>query len=123
MNSHQAQACYKKNFDRGVSRKNINLQEGDEAYVRVEVTDVGRSHKLDSLVQGPYRVVENAGTTFRLKIGGETVRVSSDRVTRAPSRSDPPTVDDGSPARIWAPNTVQDSVPVSVEDPPTPDRV
>jgi hypothetical protein len=52
MNLHQAQARYKKNFDRGVSRKNVNLQEGEEAYVHVEVTDVGRNHKLESLVQG-----------------------------------------------------------------------
>jgi hypothetical protein len=37
----------------------------------VEVTDVGRNHKLESLVQGPYRVVENAGTTLRLSIGEE----------------------------------------------------
>jgi Integrase core domain len=81
MNLHQAQARYKKNFDRGVSRKNANLQDGDEAYVRLEVTDVERNHKLESLVKGPYRVVENAGTTFRLKIGEETVRISSDRVT------------------------------------------
>jgi Chromo (CHRromatin Organisation MOdifier) domain len=40
---------------------------------------------LESLVQGPYRVVENAGTTFRLQIGDEVVRISSDRITRAPS--------------------------------------
>jgi hypothetical protein len=95
MNLHQAQARYKKNFDRGVSRKNVTLQEGDEAYVRVKVTDVGRNHKLESLLQGRYRVVENAGNTFLLKIGEETVRVSSERVTRAPSRSDPSTDEDG----------------------------
>jgi hypothetical protein len=41
---------------------------------------------LESLVQGPYEVVENAGTTFRLRIGGETVRVSSDRFTPEPIR-------------------------------------
>jgi hypothetical protein len=51
---------------------NANLQEGDEAYERVEVTDFDRNHKLESFVQGPYRVVENAGNTFRLKIGEET---------------------------------------------------
>ena len=66
MNLHHAQTRYKKNFDRGVVQKNANLEEGDDAYVRVEVTDVGRNHKLESLVQGPYRVVENAGNTFRL---------------------------------------------------------
>jgi Chromo (CHRromatin Organisation MOdifier) domain len=123
MNLQQAQAGYKKIFDRGVSRKNVDLQEGDEAYVRVEVTDVGRNHKLESFVQGPYRVMENAGSTFRLKIGEETVRISSDRVTRAPSRSDPPADEDGSPVRIRAPTTVQDPAPVLNADPPTPDRV
>jgi hypothetical protein len=83
-NLHKAQARYKKSYDRGVVRKNTDLSAGDEAYLRVEVTDVGRNHKLESLVQGPYRVVENAGTTIRLSIGDEFVRVSSDRVTRAP---------------------------------------
>jgi hypothetical protein len=66
VNLHQAQTRYKKNFDRGVSQKNANLREGDEAYIRVEVTDVGRNHKLESPVQGPYHVLENAGTTFGL---------------------------------------------------------
>jgi hypothetical protein len=37
-------------------------------------------------VQGPYEVVENAKETFWLRIGEETIRVSSDRVTRAPVR-------------------------------------
>jgi hypothetical protein len=67
--------------------KNAELAEGDEGYVRVEVTETGWNHKLDSLVQCPYRVVENAGTTFLLQIADEVVRVSSDRVTRAPSRA------------------------------------
>jgi hypothetical protein len=75
------------------------------------------------VTQGPYRVVENAGTTFRLKIGEETVRISSDRVTRAPSRSDPPADEDDSPVRIRAPTPIQDPVPVSTEDPPIPDRI
>jgi hypothetical protein len=59
-NLHQAQTRYKRSYDRGVAQKNGKLQEGDEAYPRVEVTDVGRNHKLESLVQGPYQVVENA---------------------------------------------------------------
>lgn len=91
VNLHKAQARYKRNYDRGVYPKNTGLTEGDEAYVRVEVTETGRNHKLESLVQGPYRVVENAGTTFRLQIGDEVVRVSSDRVTRAPSPVNPDT--------------------------------
>jgi Chromo (CHRromatin Organisation MOdifier) domain len=70
-------------------RENTELSVGDEAYLRVEITDVGLNHKLESLVQGPYRVAENAGTTLRLCIGDETIRVSSDRVTRAPTRPTP----------------------------------
>ena len=50
----------------------------------MEITDVGRNYKLESLVQGLYRVLENAVNTFRLKIGEETVRISSYRVTRTP---------------------------------------
>jgi hypothetical protein len=56
-NLHKSQARYKKSYDRGVVRKNTDLSVGEEAYLRVEVIDVGRNHKLDSLVQGPYRVV------------------------------------------------------------------
>jgi Chromo (CHRromatin Organisation MOdifier) domain len=63
--------------------------ERDQAYLRVEVTETGRNRKLESFVQGPYEVVENAGNTFRLRIGDETVRVSSDRVTPAPVRESP----------------------------------
>jgi Chromo (CHRromatin Organisation MOdifier) domain len=44
-------------------------------------------------VQGPYKVLENAGHTFRLKIGDEQVRVTSDRVTRAPSGKPDPSAD------------------------------
>jgi hypothetical protein len=52
-NLHKAQVCSKKSYDRGVVRKNNELSVGDEAYLRVEITDVGRNHKLESLVQGP----------------------------------------------------------------------
>jgi hypothetical protein len=74
-NLHKAQARYKKSYDRGVVRKYTDLSAGDEAYLRVEVTDVGHNHKSESLVQGPYRVVGNAGTTLQLSIGDEFVRV------------------------------------------------
>ena len=79
-----AQERYKRSYDRGVKPKNARLREGDEAYVRVEVTDAGRSHKLESQVHGPYRVLENAGHTLRLQVGLDAIRVSSDRVTPAP---------------------------------------
>jgi hypothetical protein len=88
-NLHKAQARYRNNYDRGVVRKNTELSVGDESYLRVEVIDVGRNHKLESLVQGPYWVMENCGTTLKLGIGDEVVRVSSDRVTRAPNRTKP----------------------------------
>jgi hypothetical protein len=82
-NLHKAQTRYKINFDTHVRGKNADLNEGDEAYVKVEETEMGRNHKLESLVQGPYNVLENAKHTLRLHIGDEQVMISSDRVTRA----------------------------------------
>jgi hypothetical protein len=41
-------------------------------------------------MQGPYQVLENAGTTFLLRIGGDDIRVSSDRATLGPRRESPP---------------------------------
>jgi hypothetical protein len=91
-NLHQAQTRYKDSFDKSARPKNSEVKEGEEVFLRVAVTEVGRNHKLESLVQGPYRVLENAVTTFRLRIGADDVRVSSDRVTPAPRRelSPPP---------------------------------
>jgi hypothetical protein len=77
----------------------------------VEVTEVGRNHELESLVQGPYRVLENAGATFLFRIGAEDVRVSPYLVTPAPRRelSPPP---EGNP-------TPSDPAPhVPVDGPP-----
>jgi hypothetical protein len=85
-NLHKTQVRYKRNYDRGVQPNSANLREGDQAFLRVEFTDTRRNQKLESLVQGPLEVVEMAGTTFRLRIGDETGRVSSDRVTPAPVR-------------------------------------
>jgi hypothetical protein len=79
-----AQTRYKTDYDRAVKRKkNAQLREGDLVYVKVEVTEVGRSQKLDSLVHGPYRVIENAVHAFRLQMGPGIVRISSDRITEA----------------------------------------
>jgi hypothetical protein len=88
-NLHKAQARYKKNYERVVVRENTELSVGEKACLRVEVTDVVWNHKLESLVQGLHRVMENCGTTQRLSIGDEVVRVSLDRVTRAPTRAQP----------------------------------
>jgi hypothetical protein len=79
-----AQTRYKHTYDRGVKTKNAQIGEGDDAYVRMEVPEVGRTHKLYPLVHGSYRVIENAGNTFRLQIGPDVVRASSDRISRAP---------------------------------------
>jgi hypothetical protein len=45
-NLHKSQARYKRNYDQGVMLKNANLREGDLAYLRVEITETGRNHKL-----------------------------------------------------------------------------
>jgi Chromo (CHRromatin Organisation MOdifier) domain len=109
-----AQARYCRVYDRGVSgQKNARVREGDQVYVRVEVNEAGRSHKLDSLVHGPYRVVENAGHTLRLQVGPDVVRVSSDRVTPAPPISRNAAVEDETtptvdPAPVAAPDRVVD---------------
>ena len=58
--------------------------QGDDVLLRAEVTDVRRNHMLQSLVQGPYRLVENSGAIFGLRIGAEDVSASSDRVTTDP---------------------------------------
>jgi hypothetical protein len=84
-NLHKAQARYKRNFDQHVKENNIDLKEGGDSYVKVAVTDTGRNHRLESLLKRPYKVLETAGHTFRLQIGDEQVRVTSDRVARAPS--------------------------------------
>jgi hypothetical protein len=42
-NLNKAQTRYKRTYFRGTSRKNANLKEGDQAYSRVEVTDIGRT--------------------------------------------------------------------------------
>jgi hypothetical protein len=44
-NLHVAQTRYKQEYDRGIRTKNAHLQEGDEAYVKVEVTELGRKSK------------------------------------------------------------------------------
>jgi hypothetical protein len=49
----KAKVRYKRNYDRGVQPKNDNLRKGYQAYLRVEVTETGGNHKLQSLVQGP----------------------------------------------------------------------
>jgi hypothetical protein len=44
-NLGKAHTMYKRNYDRGVRSKNVSLKEGDQAYLRVKVTDIGRNQK------------------------------------------------------------------------------
>jgi hypothetical protein len=83
-----SQARYKSAYNRGVTtKKNAQFLEGDQAYIRVDVTEVGRNQKLDFLVHKSYRIVKNAVHTFRRQVGSDLIRVSSDRVTLAPYAS------------------------------------
>jgi hypothetical protein len=54
-NLHWSQDRYKESFDKKVRPKNSKVKEADDVFVRVEVTEVFRNHKLESLVQGPIR--------------------------------------------------------------------
>jgi transposase InsO family protein len=84
----EAQAQYKKNFERSIKEKNKELLSGSWVYLRREVHEAGRNPKLDDQVDGPYQLIETDGRVFKLRIGDEDVPVSSDRITPAPV-SDP----------------------------------
>jgi hypothetical protein len=45
-NLHTAQAMYKANFDKRVRPKISEIKKGDEVFLRVKVTEVGRNYKL-----------------------------------------------------------------------------
>jgi RNase H-like domain found in reverse transcriptase/Reverse transcriptase (RNA-dependent DNA polymerase)/Integrase zinc binding domain/Integrase core domain/Chromo (CHRromatin Organisation MOdifier) domain/Retroviral aspartyl protease len=80
----QAQVRYKRGFDSNVRERNKDLKEGDVVYLRNDAPSTDTTSKLDSLVSGPYEVISNDVRTFVIKVGEGVVRVSSDRVTRAP---------------------------------------
>jgi hypothetical protein len=84
----EAQAQYKKNFDRSIKEKNKGVLPGSWVYLRREVHEAGRNPKLDDQVDGPYKVIATDGRVFKLRIGDDDVPVSSDRITPAPV-SDP----------------------------------
>jgi hypothetical protein len=93
----EAQAQYKRNFDRSINEKNKTVLSGSWVYLRREEHESGRNPKLYDQVDGPYRVMETDGRVFKLRIGDDDVPVSSDRITPAPvsdpefrSREDPP---------------------------------
>jgi hypothetical protein len=92
----EAQAQYKRNFDRNIKEKIKTVLAGSWVYLRREVHEEGRNPKLDAKVDGPYQVMETDGRVFKHRIGDDDVPVSSDRITPAPvsdpefrSREDP----------------------------------
>jgi Chromo (CHRromatin Organisation MOdifier) domain len=84
-NLHRAQVRYKRGYDRTVKETNRGIVKGNEVYIRAETPQGEQHSKLDSLVQGPYKVESNDGRTMLLRVGDDSVRVNSDRITRAPS--------------------------------------
>jgi transposase InsO family protein len=85
----EAQGRYKDGFDDRVREKNKGLAPGSWVFLRREVHADGVSPKLDDQVDGPYRILDTDGQVFRLRIGDDDVRVSSDRITPAPSGPEP----------------------------------
>jgi Chromo (CHRromatin Organisation MOdifier) domain len=80
----EAQAQYKRNFDRSIKEKNKEVLSGSWVYLHFEVHDTVRNPKLDDQVDGPYRVIETDGRVFKLRIGDDYVPVSSDRIAPSP---------------------------------------
>jgi hypothetical protein len=81
----EAQARYKRNYDRGVRQKNDGIEKDSWVYLRKEVHDAGTNPKLDDQVEGPFQIALNDGHTLVLRDGDDLMRVSSDRVTPAPA--------------------------------------
>jgi hypothetical protein len=84
-NLHRAQLRYKRGYDRTVKETNRGIVEGNNVYVRAENPQGEQHSKLDSLVQGPYRVESNDRRTMLLRVGEDLIRVTSDRITKDPS--------------------------------------
>jgi hypothetical protein len=80
-----AQQRYKSNYDEHVHPKNQEFPEGGWVYRRKEVYDVGVNPKLLDEVEGPFQVADNDDNTMLLRMGDHLVRVSSDRITPAPT--------------------------------------
>jgi Chromo (CHRromatin Organisation MOdifier) domain len=80
-----AQERYKRNYDAHIRPKNNGIPESDLVYVRKEVYDVGVNPKLLDQVEGPFQVVDKDDHTLLLRMGDHLIRVSSDRITPAPT--------------------------------------
>jgi hypothetical protein len=80
----QTQVRYKRGFDSNVRERKTDVKEGDVVYLRNDPPSTDTTSKLDPLVSGPYEFISNDDRTFVIKVGKGVVRVSSDRMTRAP---------------------------------------
>jgi hypothetical protein len=98
-NLHRAQVRLKRGYDRTIKETNRGIVEGNNVYVRAETLQVERNSKLDSLVQGPYRVEFNDERTMSLRVGNDPIRVNSDRITKAPSTAVHVSSDDSNEAQ------------------------
>jgi hypothetical protein len=65
----EAQAQYKRNFDRSIKEKNNEVLSGSSVYLRREVHEAGRNKKLNDQVDGHCQVIETDGRVFKLRIG------------------------------------------------------
>jgi hypothetical protein len=80
----ESQRRYKENFDLHMRVENQKISPESWVFLRREVADPNGSSKLDEFADGPYRVVKSEGHMLVLQIGEDDVRVSKNRVTRAP---------------------------------------
>ena len=82
----QAQARYKRDYDRRLRRQDETIQAGDHVYLRVERKNAkDHRHKLAPVAEGPYRVSKSEGNTVVIELDDRSVeRVSRSRVVLAP---------------------------------------
>jgi Chromo (CHRromatin Organisation MOdifier) domain len=97
-----AQERCKRNYDAHIRPKNKGIPEGDWVYVRKEVYDAGVNPKLLDQVEVPFQVVDNDDHTLLLRMGDHLIRVSSDRITPAPTPR-PTSVGDPQPSSTVEP--------------------
>jgi hypothetical protein len=81
----ESKARYKAGFDKGIREENKDLSEGSWVFVRREVHETRTNPRLDDQFDVPYKVVQTDVRSFLLHIGDDHVRVSSERITAAPT--------------------------------------
>jgi hypothetical protein len=72
-NLHRAQVRYKRGYDRTVKKTNRGIVDGSNVYVLAETPQGEQHSKLDSQVQGPYRVDSNDGRAMLLREGYDAI--------------------------------------------------